>query len=235
MVHRTTIVGELRTRKCFSSVSAAPIAPRNDPEHSPVIRSGRRRGRRGGALHRAIVRRRHANIPNRGDRPPLYADFYAELSRDFGTRHASCPGRSVETPPVEIEWRPLLTENISEHPVRHGDPRAQDRRGFSRRDVNDAPDAFRSPLRRLVNGAQSFVFPSGHEPEWSQGFASRGFWAPEMARSVTIWSPSPAADVDAWPSVCQGSVPTGPFVDSVKPLLLASRQHHWLARPMSAG
>ena len=54
---------------------------------------------------------------------PLYADFFAQLSRDFGTRLPHVLADPVEHPASEIEWRPLLTENISSAIIcGYGDP-----------------------------------------------------------------------------------------------------------------
>jgi hypothetical protein len=119
---------------------------------------------------------------------PLYAQFFAELSRDFGTRLPEVLADPVEHPPSEIEWRPLLTENISEQILcGYGDPAVlkTDSGYYLVATSNDAPDAF--PILHsddLVHwDHRSFVFPRGHEPQWAAtGSRVADFWAPEMAK-----------------------------------------------------
>src|SRR5688500_17097425 len=54
---------------------------------------------------------------------PLYAQFFAELSSDFGTRVPHMLAEAAEHPPSEIPWRPLLTDNISPQILcGYGDP-----------------------------------------------------------------------------------------------------------------
>ena len=53
----------------------------------------------------------------------LCAQFFAELSRDFGTRVPHVLGELAEHPPSGVPWQPLLTENISaEILCGYGDP-----------------------------------------------------------------------------------------------------------------
>ena len=118
-----------------------------------------------------------------------YVAFYAELARDFGTR---VPHAAAEAPPAaaesEVEWRPLLTENLSEQIVAgYGDPavlRLDD--GYVLvATSNDALDAFPILFSKDLEHWEhrGFVFPEGHAPEWTaRGLRIADFWAPEMAR-----------------------------------------------------
>jgi arabinan endo-1,5-alpha-L-arabinosidase len=159
---------------------------------------------------------------------PLYADFFAELSRDFGTRMPHVLADPVEHPPGEIEWRPLLTENISEQIIcGYGDPAVlkTDDGYYLLATSNDAADAF--PILHsedLVNWQhRSFVFPRGSEPEWAAtGSRVADFWAPEMAKvgdeywiAFTARQKSNALAI----GLARGPSPTGPFRDSGQPLL----------------
>ena len=159
---------------------------------------------------------------------PLYADFFAELSRDFGTRMPHVLADPVEHPPGEIEWRPLLTENISEQIIcGYGDPAVlKTEHGYYLvATSNDAPDAF--PILHsddlLHWKHESFVFPRGSEPEWAAtGSRVADFWAPEMAKvgdeywvAFTARQKSNALAI----GLAKGPSPTGPFVDSGRPLL----------------
>ena len=58
-----------------------------------------------------------------GNEQQHYADFFAALSRDFGTRLPHIVGKHTEYPEPTIRWRPLLTENIhAQILVGYGDP-----------------------------------------------------------------------------------------------------------------
>jgi len=159
---------------------------------------------------------------------PLYADFFAGLSRDFGTRMPHVLADPVEHPPGEIEWQPLLTENISEQILcGYGDPAVlkTDEGYYLLATSNDAPDAF--PILHsddLVHWThKSFVFPRGSEPEWAAvGSRVADFWAPEMAKvgdeywvAFTARQKSNALAI----GVAKGPSPTGPFEASARPLL----------------
>jgi beta-xylosidase len=135
----------------------------------------------------------------------------------------------VEHPPGDVEWRPLLTENISEQILcGYGDPAVlkTDSGYYLVATSNDAPDAF--PILHsddLVNwDHQSFVFPRGSEPEWAAtGSRVADFWAPEMAKvgdeywvAFTARQKSNALAI----GLAKGPTPTGPFVDSGQPLLI---------------
>jgi GH43 family beta-xylosidase len=159
---------------------------------------------------------------------PLYADFYAELSRDFGTRLPHVLADPVEHPAGETEWQPLLTENISDQILcGYGDP-AVLKTGdgyYLIATSNDAPDAF--PILYSIDlvhwELQSFVFPRGREPVWAAtGSRVADFWAPEMAKvgeeywvAFTARQKSNALGI----GLAKGPSPTGPFVDSGQPLL----------------
>jgi GH43 family beta-xylosidase len=177
---------------------------------------------------------------------PLYAEFFAELSRDFGTRLPHVLADPVEHPPSETEWQPLLTENISEEILcGYGDPAViKTERGYYLvATSNDAPDAF--PIlhsKDLVNwDHQSFVFPRGHEPQWAAtGSRVADFWAPEMAKvgdeywvAFTARQKSNALAI----GLAKAPAPTGPFEDSGQPLLTGKpiNTTGLAAAPMSGG
>ena len=159
---------------------------------------------------------------------PLYAQFYADLSRDFGTRMPHMLAEPDEHPPSEIEWQPLLTENISPQILcGYGDPAVlkTDDGYYLVATSNDAPDAF--PIlhsRDLVHWEhKSFVFPRGAEPEWTAtGTRVADFWAPEMAQvgdeywvAFTARQKSHALAI----GLAKSPSPTGPFRDLGRPLI----------------
>ncbi len=159
---------------------------------------------------------------------PLYAEFFAELSRDFGTRMPHVLAEPEEHPPGNAEWQPLLTDNVSPRILcGYGDP-AVLRTGegyYLLATSNDAPDSF--PILHshdLVHWEhKSFVFPEGRQPEWTAtGQRVADFWAPEMARVgdeywvvYTARQKSNALAI----GLAKGPVPTGPFRDLGRPLL----------------
>src|SRR5215210_4881446 len=98
---------------------------------------------------------------------PLYARFYAKLSRDFGTRMPHMLAQPAEHPRSEIEWQPLLTENVSPQILcGYGDPAVlrTDDGYYLVATSNDAPDAF--PILHSDDLDHwrpiGFVFPEAH-------------------------------------------------------------------------
>jgi arabinan endo-1,5-alpha-L-arabinosidase len=177
---------------------------------------------------------------------PLYADFFAALSRDFHTRMPHVFADSIEHPLAEIEWQPLLTENISEQILcGYGDPAVlkTDEGYYLVATSNDAPDAF--PILHsddLVHWThKSFVFPRGSEPQWAAvGSRVADFWAPEMARvgdeywvAFTARQNSNALAI----GLAKGPTPTGPFEGSDRPLLTGKpiNTTGFASAPMSGG
>jgi hypothetical protein len=159
---------------------------------------------------------------------PLYADFFAELSRDFGTRLPHVLADPVEHPPGEVEWRPLLTENISAQIIcGYGDPAVLKTRDgyYLVATSNDAPDAFPILHSRDLEHWEhvSFVFPQGREPEWAAtGSRVADFWAPEMAKvGEEYWVAFTARQKNNALAIglAKAPRPTGPFEDSGRPLL----------------
>lgn len=159
---------------------------------------------------------------------PLYAQFFAELSSDFGTRMPHMLAEPAKHPPSETEWQPLLTENISPQILcGYGDPAVlkTDDGFYLVATSNDAPDAF--PILHsddLVHWEhRSFVFPRGEEPEWTAtGTRVADFWAPEMAQvgdeywvAFTARQKSNALAI----GLAKARSPTGPFRDLGRPLL----------------
>ena len=177
---------------------------------------------------------------------PLYADFFAELSRDFGTRMPHVLADPIEHPPAEIAWQPLLTENVSEQILcGYGDPAVlkTDAGYYLVATSNDAPDAF--PILHsddLVHWEhKSFVFPQGSEPEWAAvGSRVADFWAPEMAKvGAEYWVAFTARQKSNALAIglARGPTPTGPFADSGQPLLTGKPVNTtgFATGPMSGG
>ena len=159
---------------------------------------------------------------------PYFAEFFAALSRDFGTRMPHVLADPADHPPSEIPWQPLLTENISPQILcGYGDPAVlkSDDGYYLVATSNDAPDAF--PILHsndLIHWEhRSFVFPQGKEPEWTAtGPKVADFWAPEMARVGTeywvVYTARQKSNALAI-GLAKSSGPTGPFRDLGRPLL----------------
>ena len=158
----------------------------------------------------------------------LCAQFFAELSRDFGTRMPHVLADLAEHPPSNVHWQPLLTENISPQILSgYGDPAVLKTADgyYLVATSNDAPDAF--PILHshdLIHWEhKSFVFPSGHAPEWTAtGTRVADFWAPEMAQvgdefwvAFTARQKSNALAI----GIAKSDSPTGPFRDLGRPLI----------------
>jgi len=156
-----------------------------------------------------------------------YADFYAALARDFGTRrpHFADP---ADYPASAIPWRPLLTENISPRILcGYGDPAVlkTDDGYYLVATSNDAPDAF--PILHSDDlehwQHRGFAFPEGHEPEWTaKGRRVADFWAPEMARvGDEYWLCFTARQESKTLAIglARSRTPEGPWTDIGRPLL----------------
>jgi hypothetical protein len=157
-----------------------------------------------------------------------YAQFFRELSNDFGTR---VPHLFVERdafPDTPGHWQPLLTENVSPKILTgYGDPAVlkTDEGYYLLATSNDAPDAF--PIlysNDLIHWEhRAFVFPEGHQPSWTAtGQKVADFWAPEMAKvgdeywvAYTARQKSKALAI----GLARGPTPLGPFTDNGKPLV----------------
>jgi hypothetical protein len=158
----------------------------------------------------------------------LCAQFFAELSRDFGTRMPHVLGELAEHPPSDVPWQPLLTENISPQILcGYGDPAVlkTDDGYYLVATSNDAPDAF--PILHshdLIHwGHKSFVFPRGEAPEWTAtGIRVADFWAPEMAQvGDEYWVAFSARQKSNALAIglAKSPGPTGPFRDLGRPLI----------------
>ncbi|HYI41955.1 MAG TPA: glycoside hydrolase family 43 protein [Allosphingosinicella sp.] len=158
-----------------------------------------------------------------------HAAFFAELARDYGTRLPHILQASADSAPEsDVEWRPLITGNLSERTTAgYGDPAVlkTDQGYILVATSNDAPDAF--PILRsddLQNWEhRGFVFPEGQAPGWtSQGRRIGDFWAPEMARvgdeywlCYTARQKSNALAI----GLARSDRPFGPWRDLGRPLL----------------
>jgi len=165
-----------------------------------------------------------------GGEPPHYADFFAELARDFGTRlPLELEGPLPDGP--EPPWRPLITDNLHPHILcGYGDPavlRTDD--GYVLvATSNDAPNAF--PLLRSDDAEGwepvGFVFPEGRTPAWTAaGLKVGDFWAPEMARvGDEYWLAYTARNTERALSIglAKSRHPTGPWRDIGRPLIEGS-------------
>jgi hypothetical protein len=163
-----------------------------------------------------------------GNEQQQYADFFVELSRDFGTRLPHIFGEPAEHPEPSIRWRPLLTENIhAQILVGYGDPAVlkTDKGYVLVATSNDAPDAF--PILHSNDlehwEPRGFVFPDGQAPGWAAtGRSVADFWAPEMARVgdeywlvYTARQRSNALAI----GLARSAQPTGPWADNGRPLV----------------
>jgi arabinan endo-1,5-alpha-L-arabinosidase len=157
-----------------------------------------------------------------------YFDFFRQLHRDFGTRlpHFFVDRTDfAETPP---SWQPLLTDNVSPKILAgYGDP-AVVKTGdgyYLLATSNDAPDAF--PILHsadLVHWQhQGFVFPEGHQPDWTATGRNVGdFWAPEMAVvGNEYWVAYTARQKNNALAIglARADNPLGPFTDNGAPLV----------------
>ena len=157
-----------------------------------------------------------------------YSELFRDLCRDFGTRLPHLFTAAAEFPDTPVHWQPLLTENVSPQILAgYGDPAVlkTDDGYYLLATSNDAPDAF--PILHssdLIHWEhQGFVFPQGHEPEWTaKGRQVADFWAPEMARAgdeywvaYTARQKSNALAI----GLARGPGPLGPFTDNGAPLV----------------
>jgi hypothetical protein len=163
-----------------------------------------------------------------GNEQQQYADFFAELSRDFGTRLPHVFAEAIQHPAPAFRWKPLLTENI--HPqilVGYGDPavlKTEDGYWLVATS-NDAPDAF--PILHSSDlehwEPRGFAFPQGREPAWAaKGRTVADFWAPEMAKvGDEYWLCFTARQVSNALAIglARSPSPTGPWTDNGQPLV----------------
>ncbi|HKH28602.1 MAG TPA: hypothetical protein VKA61_09740, partial [Sphingomicrobium sp.] len=110
-----------------------------------------------------------------------YLLFFDRLAGDFGMR---APGSAEigATEAGDIQWRPLITSNLSERSLcGYGDPAVLkvDDGWVLTATSNDALDAF--PILHspdLTNWEhKGFIFPEGHAPSWTAtGLRVADFW-----------------------------------------------------------
>jgi arabinan endo-1,5-alpha-L-arabinosidase len=156
-----------------------------------------------------------------------FADFYAELARDFGTRRPHFAETS-DHPPSATPWKPLLTTNISPQILcGYGDPAVlkTDDGYYLVATSNDAPDAFPILYSDDLEHWQhrGFVFPEGHAPAWTAtGRQVADFWAPEMASvGDEYWLCFTARQASNTLAIglAKSRHPEGPWIDIGHPLL----------------
>jgi GH43 family beta-xylosidase len=157
-----------------------------------------------------------------------YSAFFRELARDFGTRVPHVYEEPADAAADGLEWRPLITENISPRILSgYGDPAVlkTDQGWFLVATSNDAPDAF--PILRSGDLETwehvGFVFPEGEAPDWTAtGAKVADFWAPEMARvGGEYWLVYSAREKSNALAIglAKAPSPTGPFRDLGRPLI----------------
>ena len=154
-----------------------------------------------------------------------YAAFFRALARDLGTRIPHAFAEPAQAPEADVEWRPLITDNLPPRILAgYGDPAVlkTDEGYFLVATSNDAPDAF--PILRSDDLEHwehaGFVFPEGETPAWTATGRQVGdFWAPEMARvGDEYWlaytarerrTPSPSASPRARARSARGAISAG--------------------------
>ena len=157
-----------------------------------------------------------------------YAAFYRRLADDWGTRVPHAFAEPAQAPEPDVEWRPLLTDNVSPRILAgYGDPAVlrTDSGYILVATSNDAPDAF--PILRSEDlehwHHEGFVFPEGQAPEWTAtGHKVADFWAPEMARVGDeywlVYSARQRSNALAI-GLAKSDSPFGPWRDLGRPLI----------------
>ena len=158
-----------------------------------------------------------------------YADMFAALARDFGTRVPR--NRLPAAPPGgDSPCRPLLTANISAA-IRdgYGDPAVlrveEEDCYYLTVTSNDAPHSF--PILRsddLVDWQHvGAAFPPGAKPGWAADGEQVGdYWAPELHRvgdDYLLCFSARAKDRSLAIGVARAKHPAGPFETPAEPLL----------------
>src|SRR5215207_10810458 len=160
-----------------------------------------------------------------------YLLFFDRLAGDFGMR---APGSAEigATEAGDIQWRPLITSNLSERSLcGYGDPAVLkvDDGWVLTATSNDALDAF--PILHspdLTNWEhKGFVFPEGRAPSWAAtGLRVADFWAPEMQRvggeywvAYTARQKSNALAI----GLARAPTPFGPWTDNGRPLITGGK------------
>lgn len=157
-----------------------------------------------------------------------YAAFFRRLADDWGTRIPHAFAEPALAPEAEVEWRPLLTDNLSPGILAgYGDPAVlkTDAGYVLVATSNDAPDAF--PILRSDDLAHwehvGFVFPRGQAPAWAASGRRVGdFWAPEMARvGDEYWLVYTARKTSNALAIglARSASPFGPWRDLGRPLI----------------
>ncbi|HEX8379839.1 MAG TPA: family 43 glycosylhydrolase, partial [Allosphingosinicella sp.] len=157
-----------------------------------------------------------------------YAAFYRALAEDWGTRLPHALVEPALAPEPDIEWRPLLTDNVSPRILAgYGDPAVlSTEEGYILvATSNDAPDAFPILRSRDLEHWEhvGFVFPEGEAPEWTAtGHKVADFWAPEMARVGDeywlVYSARQRSNALAI-GLAKSDSPFGPWTDLGRPLI----------------
>jgi hypothetical protein len=169
---------------------------------------------------------RHYHVP--GGEQADYAGFFRQLADDWGIRVPHAFAEPGQAPESDVEWRPLLTDNVAPKILAgYGDPAVlkTDQGYILVATSNDAPDAF--PILRSYDlehwHHEGFVFPEGHAPEWTAtGRRVADFWAPEMARvGDEYWLVYTARQISNALAIglARSDNPFGPWRDLGRPLI----------------
>jgi hypothetical protein len=157
-----------------------------------------------------------------------YIAFYTALAADYGTRIPHKYDKPPPPLPGSAEWRPLITENLSQRILSgYGDPAVlKTEEGYYLvATSNDAPDAFPILHSNDLEHWQpvGFVFPEGKTPSWAAtGRHVADFWAPEMARvGGEYWLVYTAREKSTALAIglAKSRSPAGPWSDLGRPLL----------------
>lgn len=167
----------------------------------------------------------------RGGEQSDYADVFAEIAQDFGTRVPAAFEAPMDEP-GPIPWKPLITGNLSEltH-AGYGDPAVLrvDDGWVLTATTNDADNAF--PILHSADlehwNHHGFIFPEGATPEWTAtGRKVADFWAPEMRKvgdeywvAYTAREKSNALAI----GLARAPSPFGPWTDNGAPMITGGK------------
>lgn len=167
----------------------------------------------------------------RGGEQGDYADFFAAIAADYGTR-VPAAFEEPDAEPGPIPWKPLITGNLSEQThAGYGDPAVLkvDDGWVLTATSNDADDAF--PLLHSTDlehwQHRGFVFSQGNTPEWTAtGRKVADFWAPEMRKvGEEYWVAYTAREKSNALAIglARAQSPFGPWKDNGAPMITGGK------------